>query len=949
MHPTLASELTALLGDRISFAELQRGLHATDASHYQIMPQAVVWPKNEAELSRILALAHPHGTPSTVRGAGTSLSGQTHGPGLILDLSRHMDHILEINPEAGWARVQPGVIRDQLNAAVAEFGLQFAPDPATSSRATIGGMIGNNSSGTRSVLYGKTSDHLLSCRVALADGRLLDLQPLLRADWPRDPAAEWLEGLKTILDTHRDAIASRFPKVMRRVSGYALDAFLDDPDVTPWNLARLLCGAEGTLGVLTEATVKLVPLPAATCVVAVHFADLMQSLRSIEPMLAFGPSAIELLDGTVLKEAQTNASTREIADFIEGEPQAMQLVEFFGDDAADAAAKAESMIAHLKAEGLGYAWPLFTEPARQARAWDVRRLGLGLITNKKGATKGQAFLEDACIPLPHLPQYIAEILEKCREENVNVVLYAHSSVGVLHVRPELDLHKTEDIAKMRRIAEYGFSRCVAYGGIWAGEHGDGLVRGEFIEKFFGPEVSSAFRKVKTLFDPQNLMNPNKIIDPPPMHEHMRYQVPDYSAKAKTAEAAALFHYRGQGGFALAVEQCNGVGACRKIGSGVMCPSYMATRREQDSTRARANALRLAMSGQLMQGDVQSAMASDEMMEVMGLCLSCKACKKECPNAVDVSKFKAEVLQRRYDQQGTPLGVRLVGGLPGIAHWMCGLHAPLMNWGQNLPPVRRWLERVAKIDARRPLPRFATRSLRSRVGDTLSRGTPDRGEVALYIDAYTNAYDPHIGEAALNLLAGCGYRVHPVFAGDSQRARISKGLLRDARRDGLRVLQTLDPWAQKGIPILCLEPSCASALKDDLPDLIEEEALGRRVAAHITLVDEFLHREQVPVKSEITQLMIHGHCHQKAVFGVTGLKALLPAATWIEAGCCGMAGAFGYENRDLSLAIGEDRLFPALRKADPGTVLVANGFSCRHQVADALGMPAKHIVEILQPA
>jgi len=948
MNPTLASELTAALGPRVSFADLQRGIHATDASHYQIRPAGVVWPRDEAEIQKVLRLAAAHKVPTTVRGAGTSLSGQTHGEGLILDVTRHMDQILEINAEQGWARVQPGVIRDQLNTAAAPHGLQFAPDPATTSRATVGGMIGNNSSGTRSVVYGKTSDHLISCRLALADGRILDLHPATLDRWDADEAAGLLKGLQEIIEAHRDAITAKFPKVMRRVTGYALDCFLDDPSREPWNLARLVCGAEGTLGILTEATVRLIPLPKATCVVAVHFTDVLDSLRCIEPMLAFGPSAIELLDGTVLKEAQTNASTRDIADFIEGEPGALQLVEFFGETLEEAVEKGETMVRELQALGQGYAWPVFRSPEAQQKAWDVRRLGLGLITNKKGSTKGQAFIEDACIPLPRLPEYIEKIQNKCREEGVNLVLYAHASVGVLHARPELDLHKPEDIAKMRRIAEYGFQLCAGYGGVWAGEHGDGLVRGEFIAKFFGPEVYGAFRKVKALFDPDNLMNPNKIIDPPPMDRNMRYQVPGYQEAAAKADRKSLFHYRSQGGFSLAVEQCNGVGACRKLGSGVMCPSYMATRDEKDSTRGRANALRLAITGQLRGLDDDAAMASDDLMESMSLCLSCKACKKECPNAVDVAKLKAEVLQRRYDVKGTPLGARIVGGLPGLAGLFCGPHAPLINWVQNLPPMRRLLEKVAHIDTRRPLPRFATLSLKQRLGDTRSRGTPARGEVALYIDSYTNAYEPQVGLAALDLLAGCGFRAHPVFAGDSQRARISKGLLRDARKHGARVMRKLDVWASKGIPILCLEPSCASALKDDLPDLLEDGELGRRVASRIFLVDEFLHKHRVPVRAKFPKMIVHGHCHQKALFGVACLKALLPDAKLIDAGCCGMAGAFGYEHRDLSLKIGEDRLFPAIRARENETVVVASGFSCRHQVQDALGILPLHIVEVLTP-
>ncbi len=942
-------DLNSALPGLVSTSEMQRGIHATDASHYQILPAAVITPRHENDVSTILALAGAHSIPVTARGAATSLSGQTHGAGWVVDVSRHMDQLLELNVEEQWARVQPGLIRDQLNRTAGEYGLHFAPDPATTSRATIGGMVGNNSSGTRSILYGITSDHVLGCRVALPGGELLDCTARLRSEWGHHPDGERLSRLRDIIDANREEISRRFPQVMRRVSGYALDAFLEDPTTTPWNLARLICGSEGTLGVLTEITVKLEPLPKETRVVAVHFEDMGACLRSVEPMLQFQPSAVELLDATVLKEAQTNPSTRDIADFVEGTPAAMLLVEFFGTEPGEIDARADQMVWELQNRGCGYAWPVFRDNTSQQRAWDVRRLGLGLITNVKGSTKGQAVIEDACIPLPHLPVYIEEVMAKCREEKVNLVLYAHASVGVLHARPELDLHQPEDIAKMRRIAEYAFSRCVHYGGAWAGEHGDGLVRGEFIPKFFGPQIMQAFRQVKALFDPGNLLNPGKILDAPPLTEHLRYQVPGYSEHAADTEKRALFHYRAQGGLTLAVEQCNGVGACRKLKSGVMCPSFMATRTEKDSTRARANALRLAISGQLQDGNTVKAMASDEMQEVMGLCLGCKACKKECPNSVDVAKMKAEVLQVRYEVNGTPVGARIIGDMPVYAHWMAGPLAPLVNTLQSTAPVRHLLEKIAKIDARRPLPRFASRSLKSHLADCVSLGSGPRGRVGLYIDSYTNAYEPHVGLAAVDLLTACGYQVIPLWVGDSQRARISKGLLKKAKADGEKVLRRLDQEAVRDLPILCLEPSCASSLKDDLPDLMEDEALGQRISSRVFMVEEYLHNEKVPVTPKYEKLMVHGHCHQKSVFGIEGLKELLTGATLIDAGCCGMAGAFGYEHRDLSLKIGEDRLFPAIRARDPESWIVANGFSCRHQVAEACGIMPKHVVEVLEYA
>jgi Fe-S oxidoreductase len=444
-----------------------------------------------------------------------------------------------------------------------------------------------------------------------------------------------------------------------------------------------------------------------------------------------------------------------------------------------------------------------------------------------------------------------------------------------------------------------------------------------------------------------LMNPGKLIDPPPMTSHLRYQQEGYAENTRKTETGALFQFRDQGGLTLAVEQCNGVGACRNLGVGVMCPSYMATRDEKDTTRARANALRLAISGQLFDGDPDQAMASDEMHEVMKLCLGCKACKSECPNAVDMAKMKAEVLQKRYDIHGTPLGAKIIGLLPVIAHWMTGPWAPLINGVQGSRPMRWMLHQLCHIDCQRPLPRFTRRSLKTQLKQK-TMGQGERGEVALYVDSYTNAYEPHVGQAAMKLLAECGFKVTAIFPGDSQRARISKGLVRAARRGGEKLMRQLDAWASRGIPIVCLEPSCASALKDDLPDLLADEELGRRVSAQVTMVDEFLWKQKVAVRCTVDQAVVHGHCHQKALFGVKSLQELLPDTQWIDAGCCGMAGAFGYEHRELSLRIGEDRLFPAVRARAKGAEVIACGFSCRHQIYDACGVMPKHFVEVVKP-
>ncbi len=935
--PAWLNALREALPGQVEDGEVWRGIYATDASHYQIVPRAVVVPRDEAAVYTVLRIASAHQVPVTARGAGTSLSGQTHGPGIVLDLSEHFSRILEIRPDEGWARVQPGVVRDHLDAEAARHGLQFAPDPATGNRATVGGMIGNNSAGTHSIRYGMTSEHVLELKVALANGTVAELAP-------GQAPGHLREGLLQVVEPRRDLIRARFPKTLRRVGGYALDAFLDDPE--SWNLARLLCGSEGTLAVVLEAKVRLVPRPAATALVAAHYARLGDALKSVEPIVAHAPLAVELMDGVVIREARRNATTRHLAGFIDGEPETILLIEMDGPTPEDAEASARRVAEELRAAGQGTAWPVITDPAAQARVWEVRKLGLGLITNTPGPRKGMAFIEDAAIPLPHLAAYISQVLEICRREEVPVSLYAHASVGLLHVRPMLDLHLPEDVARMKRIADAAFALCQAYGGAWSGEHGDGLVRGEFIERAFGHELTRAFREVKALFDPQGILNPGKIVEPPGMTEHLRYHTPGYAEATRAADGMSRFRFRRQGGLTRAIEQCNGVGACRKIGSGVMCPSYMATRCEPDSTRGRANALRLAISGQLAGGDLRAALASDGLHEVLELCLSCRACASECPNEVDMARLKAEALHQRHLARGVSRAARLAATWPDLAARGAGPWAPVFNLLQRSPPARWLMARMGGVDRSRRLPSLARHPAhRAWRGRPSAAGTA--GDVVLFVDAYVDACEPRIAEAARTLLEGFGFRVLPVFGGDAQRAAISQGLLDRAARRGETLLRDLD--ATGDIPILCLEPSCASALAEDLPDLVADAALGERIAARVDMVDRFLARREVAVRAEEGVFLVHGHCHEKAGFGLDHVGRLLPGARVIPAGCCGMAGSFGYRHADLSRTIGEDRLFPAVRAREPGDIVIANGFSCRHQLREECGVEARHVVEVLRPA
>lgn len=964
-HQALERALRETLRGDVSFDLTTRGIHATDASHYQITPACVVWPRDADDAAAAVRIASQHNIAITPRGGATSLSGQTTWTGMVIDCSRYMDQVLELNETEQWARVQPGVIRDRLNAAARPHGLHFAPDPATTDRCTIAGMIGNNSSGTHSIVHGKTIDHVIEVTVALADGTVLTFGPCDAEAWQRmteasGRAGQLYRGVQRVVETNHDAIEQAFPRVMRRVSGYNLDAFLKSADDVPWNLSSLIVGSEGTLGYLLEAKVRLTSLPAATALCLVHFASMRAAMEAVAPILAFEPAAVELLDEQIVTEAQRNAATADAAaDCFEGTPRAVLIVEFFADSTAAALEKVERLASAMKQGGHGYAHLIKSDPAAQKRVWFVRKMGNGLASNVKGPRKRQPFVEDACVPIEHLPAYIDRIVELCQSLDTPVSLYGHASVGVIHVEPMLDLHQQSEIDKMRAIAERVFEWVKEYGGAWSGEHGDGLVRGEFLARFFGEQVYDAFRQIKGLFDPDGLMNPGKVVDPPAMTENLRYGS-DY----QIGQIPAAFHYREHGGFALAVEQCNGMGACRKLDNGTMCPSYMATRDEAHSTRGRANALRLAMTNQLEPG----ALTGQRLHEVLDLCLECKACKSECPNGVDMARLKSDALYMRYRKHGTPIAARLFGAMGQGARRMAGRLAPLANWAQNTWLMRHAMQRVLQFDRRRSLPRLTRQRLTTWFHKTRSGRSArhndgpqirDSQTVALFVDTFIECFEPHIGRAAVEFLEACGYAVQLADIGCCQRPAISKGMLENARKAGERTLRAIDAYRAAGVPVLAIEPSCASALVDDLPDLIADEPLAQRVAGNVQLLDAFLAAERragrltVDFTAPFDRVVVHAHCHHKATFGQSAMLSLFEAAGDVEtvtldAGCCGMAGSFGYDHYDLSMKIGEDRLFPAVRQyGDQRTAIVATGTSCRHQLADGCGVTARHWVEVLR--
>ncbi len=949
-------ELRKRIKGEVSFDEVTLGIYSTDASIYNIKPVALCVPRDEDDVRAAVQTAAEHNVSILPRGGGTSLGGQAVGNSLIIDFTKYMNKILELNVDERRVRVQPGIVLDELNAKLAGHGLLFAPDPATSSRATIGGMIGNNSSGTKSIIYGKTLDHVQEIKVLLSDGNILELKHLSQKEYDsraistdRNTREAEIHGkFKNIIETNRDEIEKKFPKVMRRVQGYNLDSFTD---TDTWNLTNLMVGSEGTLAVFLEATLNLVELPREKVLCVVHFDKLREAISTVAPILKHKPSAIEIMDSDVISRARKNLNVAPLCGFFQGDPEAVLIVEFFGDTLEEVNRKAENVAADLQNRKLGYAWPVITQPAEQAKVWGVRKNGLGLMLGMKGDRKPLPFIEDSCVPIDVLPEYIDQILKFCRDRHVPVAMYAHASVGTIHVRPVLNLKSQDDIDNMKAIAEFAFGLVTKYRGSWSGEHGDGRVRSPFLKRYFGSQIYQTLREVKNLFDPAGLMNPGIIIDPNPMDMNLRY-----GTGYKTLSDATEYHYREDGSFSAAVEMCTGVGACRQNLIGTMCPSFRSTSDEEHSTRGRANALRLAMSGEFGPG----GMTGKRLFEVMDLCLSCKGCKSECPSNVDLARLKSEFLQKYHDVNGVSLREKIVTGSPEIAASIAGWKAPIVNSLQKSYLFRKALEIFAGFDSRRKPPEYARVQFSELFARQPKSNSENGKKVVLFNDTYMNFHQTGIGISAVELLESCGYNVILASVGCCQRPRISHGFLREAKIKGEKTLHNLDKYIQQGLKVVVCEPGCCSALTDDLPDLIGDEQLGHRIKENVMMIDEFLSKEiqmgelNCEFVSSFNKILIHGHCHQKSLYGTTAMKHVLIrvpdiTVTEIDSGCCGMAGSFGYEKEhfELSLQIGEDRLFPAIRNRENGTVVVACGFSCRHQIADGTGVKALHWVETLR--
>ncbi len=948
----LERALRRRLKGEVRFDRYTRLLYSTDASIYQIEPLGVVFPKDEEDVAAAIRVAAERGVPPLPRGGGTSLAGQAVGKALHLDFSRHMDRLLEVNPEEQWARVQPGIVLDELNAQLKPHGLKFAPDVSPSSRATVGGMMGNNSSGAHSILYGKTSDHVIEQTALLANGERIVARDLDEGGVRAKAAQPTREGevyrtLERLGREHRDEIDRCYPKIMRRVGGYNLDAFVPG---TGFNLARMLVGSEGTLATATEARINLVPVPTLIGLCIIHFRDLVESLEAAPAILECQPSAIELVDKMILDLTKQAAGYARLMDFVVGDPEALIMVEFYGQSREELEPKLDHLIARLKPRCTGYHYWRSSDPAKLAPVWKVRKAGVGILQAGRGEAKPIAFVEDTAVPPARLAEYIRRFRQVITDHGTTAGYYAHVSVGLLHIRPVINLKQASGVAKMLSISEQIRDLVLEYGGAISGEHGDGLSRSCWNERMFGPVLYKAFQEVKATFDPHGIMNPGKIVNAQAMTENLRYG-PTYHA---VLQVRTHFDFSREGGFALAVEQCNGQADCRKRLEGTMCPSYMVTKDEEHSTRGRANALRAVLSGQLPPEEFTSR----RMFEVMDLCLECKGCKAECPSNVDMAKLKYEFLAHYYERHGTPLRARLFGNIARLSRLGCAV-APLANWAQGLGFSRWLLDTLVGIDRRRALPPFAAETFEAWFARRGNGRAPSRhGRVVVFHDTFMTYNFPEIGRAAVRLLEAAGYEVVLVPRECCGRPMISKGMVEQARRNARINVERLAPYAEQGIPIVGCEPSCLLTFRDEYPDLLKgPEVLA--VAANAFLIEEFIAqareagRFDARFRPGARRILLHGHCHQKAAVGTGPSEAalrLLPGASVsvVDSGCCGMAGSFGYEKEhyEISMAIGARRLFPAVKAQPEDAIIVAPGFSCRMQIAHFTGRTAVHPAELL---
>lgn len=938
--------------------DLHRALYATDASMYRIPPVAVLLPKSEDDVQAAIEEARRFEIPILPRGAGTSLAGSAVGAALVIDTTKHLDQVLAVDPETRTATVEPGVVLDDLNRMLANRGLMVGPDPASSNRCTLGGMVGTNATGTHSILYGSVVDHLEQAKAILPDGSLVMFEALDDDAWLSKTTLNGSEGdvyrrIDALLKVYGPAIRKDTPRHWRRSGGYRLERLMEAPEVdrgpgSPWdgtrNLAHLLCGSEGTLAFTTELVIGLVDRPNHSALGIVHFDDRRQALEHVAPILGTDPSAVELLDRVVLNRARDVPGLASKLHFVEGNPASLLIVEYSGQTKSEVRDGLKRLRQRV---GSSLVITEAGEARQIADVWAVRKVGLGLAMSAKLPVQALSIVEDAAVPVQQLPHYIERLVNVADGLSVELVIHAHASAGCLHVRPFLDTKREQDVKALARIAEASTELVKEYGGLIASEHGDGLARSQFNEQFYGPALYAAYKGVKQAFDPECRFNPGKITDAPTVTENLRY-LPGYETQAIVSKLTFPSGAGSATDFAAAVEVCNGMAVCRKRDLGTMCPPFMVTREEKDSTRGRANALREALSGQL------GSLTGPEVTEVMDLCIGCKACLSECPAGVDMAALKTVWLEQKWNTEKPPVRERLFANHPKMAQRFSGRMAPIVNRMNRSDRVKRQLERIG-ITKERTLPPFTSEPFGRADSTTIAVGSSQ--SVVLFADTFARFHDPQIPQAAIRVMEVMGFEVIVPPYRCCGRTYLSGGFVDEAHQLARKLIKTYAPFAEVGLSIVGLEPSCILTLRDELPRLLPDDPQAKAIAEHAMTFEEWAaeNSDTFPTTLPIScgrEVLVHGHCHQKALSSMTPTRAVLEAAgfsvRFTEAGCCGMAGSFGYETEhyQLSKAIAEDRLLPAIRETSTETILVAAGASCRHQILELVDREAMHPAEAL---
>jgi FAD/FMN-containing dehydrogenase/Fe-S oxidoreductase len=950
-HP-LSREIEATLKanqkGEVLFDTFTRVLYSTDASNYQIEPIGVVIPRSIDDVIKTTEIAYRHKIPILPRGGGTSLAGQAVGNALVIDFSKYLNRIIKLDEEASTVRVEPGIYLEQLNSHLKRHNIMFGPDPSTAEIATVGGVVANNATGAHSILYGMAGDNLAGAQVVLSDATVINFAPLDESGLSAKASQQDREGrlyksLKSLREHYRDTIRNDFPKHWRRASGYSLPYLLNNN----FNPAQLLASSEGTLAVATEFTLKLVPRPLHKGLVLLQFGDLVEAMETVPSILVQDPSAIELIDRMLIGLTKGHRGYSSLLSFLEGDAAAVLAVEFYGDTVAEVEKKASDLVNHLRLHKINSSITEALTQEAQAKFWSIRKAGLGLLMSKRGDYKPIPCIEDVSVPAENLAGYVRDILEIINRLGTEAGFYGHASAGCLHVRPLVNLKTLDGVSVMKELTDEALELAIRHGGVMSGEHGDGIQRSYLNERLFGKEIYRAMCELKTAFDPEERLNPGKVVNAPSPVDNLRYDQSYQTHGLKTH-----LNWSTDGGFSRAVEMCNGQGLCRKLGEGIMCPSYMATKDEMHTTRARANALRAALSGRIPLEQLKS----DQMHRVFDLCLECKACKRECPSSVDVAKMKMEFLAKYHEANGKTFRDLFFG----YVHELSRYTAPFSVIAN--PLIKNHFAHLILgslgIHPDRELPKFSRDKF---VPWFYNRGskTTASNRVIYFHDTWVSFYYPEIGKAAVKLLEAIGLEVilvpKRVCCG---RPMLSKGLIKPARFRAKDNTAILSPYIRQGIPVIGTEPSCILTFRDEYTDLLPGNDDAKILAENSYLLDEYLSKIErskflnMSWKPLGPSVFFHGHCHQRALLGIKPSIELLKLAgcsvTESGAGCCGLAGSFGYEKEHYKISelVGEDRLFPAVRDSAMDTVIAVTGVSCKQQIGHFTGRKPRHVAEVL---